>query len=349
MAVHELTHLFLWTLFLCCHQQATAECPDGWFNADYLGCYYFDVEYPDRNLSWVEAMDVCDKMGGYLAEIQTEEQAELVASIAMVEESLTGVGSWWIGLTDMGHEGRWMWSHSSANSSYSDWLPGHPNTAPHNMDDCAYISESDLFLWRDVPCYQGVRAAPICQRDLDFNPTTTTEASTTRYPTTTTRYPTTTTRYPGSTTRYPTTTTRYPASTTHNWHTTTHDYYYVELRGGNAGGESGNVYAVNRNGYLGPVCDDGWTDTNAAVVCRQLGYSYGTRKTGSYFGQVPSNFAMDEVRCKGDEAFLQDCSYDTSEDCGASEGAGVFCYYGTTTYWPWTTTGGWWTTTTTWN
>ena len=57
-----------------------------------------------------------------MAEIQTQEQAELIvsilikiknmvivnmqASIAMVEESLTGVGSWWIGLTDMSHEGR---------------------------------------------------------------------------------------------------------------------------------------------------------------------------------------------------------------------------------------------------
>ena len=70
----------------------------------------------------MEAMDICDRMGGYLAEIQTQEQADLIvstfiklknllnvniqASIAMVEESLTGVGSWWIGLTDMSHEGR---------------------------------------------------------------------------------------------------------------------------------------------------------------------------------------------------------------------------------------------------
>merc|ERR1712013_487503 len=79
-------------------------CPDGWFNAHHLGCYYFD--YVDEEVSWVEAVDVCDRMGGYLAEIQTQEQAELIASIAMVEESLTGVGSWWIGLTDMSHEGR---------------------------------------------------------------------------------------------------------------------------------------------------------------------------------------------------------------------------------------------------
>merc|ERR1719513_391649 len=151
-------------------------CPDGWFNAHRLGCYYFD--YVDEEISWVEAMDICDRMGGYLAEIQTQEQAELIASIAMVEESLTGVGSWWIGLTDMSHEGRWMWSHSSIDSAYTDWLPGHPSTEPHNTDDCVSISLFDNLLWRDAPCYKNITAAPICQRDLDLDTTTTAKPTT---------------------------------------------------------------------------------------------------------------------------------------------------------------------------
>jgi len=224
-------------------------------------------------------------MGGYLAEIQTKEQAELIASIAMVEESLTGVGSWWIGLTDMSHEGRWMWSHSSTDSSYTDWLPGHPNTEPHNTDDCVSLSLYDDLLWRDVPCYAQIAAAPICQRDLDLDITSTTQGSTT----TTTPYST-----------------------------------HVELRYGD-GYSSGNVFAVNSNGILGPVCDDNWDSNDARVVCRQLGFNYGTSKSGSYFGDVPSDFAMDEVGCVGNEATLQDCSYRTSDDCGRSEGAGVIC------------------------
>jgi len=230
----------------------------------------------------VEAMDACDRMGGYLAEIQTQEQAELIASIAMVEESLTGVGSWWVGLTDMSHEGRWMWSHSSTDSTFTDWLPGHPNTEPHNTDDCVSISLYDDFLWRDVPCYTRITAAPICQRDLDLEITTTTQLSTTPYST------------------------------------------HVELRDGD-GYSSGNVFVVNSDDYLGPVCDDSWSSIDAIVVCRQLGFTDGAATTGSYFGDVPSKFAMDEVGCTGNEGSLQECSYRLTDDCSGNEGAGVKC------------------------
>ena len=153
-------------------------------------------------------------------------------------------------------------------------------------------------LYRDLECDSSVQAfavGVICQRGgLE---TSTTEASTTS---TTTPTPTTTTDYS----------------------------LHVELHGGSVGTLEayGNVYAVNSNGYLGPVCDDDWTNTDADVVCRQLGFSYGNAVTGSFWGSVPSDFAMDDVNCNGNEMYLQECSYRTSDDCGSSEGAGVHCY-----------------------
>ena len=42
------------------------------------------------------------------------------------------------------------------------------------------------------------------------------------------------------------------------------------LIGGN-GVSSGNVFVINRNGFYGPVCDDGWTLTEATVLCRYKG------------------------------------------------------------------------------
>ena len=47
--------------------------------------------------------------------------------------------------------------------------------------------------------------------------------------------------------------------------------YFVELQGGD-GISTGNVFVLNNNGFFGPVCDDGWTDTDASTVCRS-GYT----------------------------------------------------------------------------
>merc|ERR1711892_1598756 len=291
-----ITQFLVWSVFVCSigatpystqppTESPTDTCPDGWFNAANLGCFYFDNSRPDRRLTWVEAMDVCDNMGGYLAEIQTQEQADFIASIAMVEENLTGVSSWWLGLTDMGHEGRWMWGHSSTDSAFTAWAPSRPNSEPHNLDDCLSISMSDDYLWRDVSCYEKITAAPICQMDLGLDITTTTT----------------------------------PAATT-----TTPYSVHVELIDGD-GYSTGNVFVVNSDNFYGPVCDDAWVDTNAAVVCRQLGFSNGTSTRNSFFGRVPDQFAMDGVHCYGSEATIQECQYSTSDNCGFSEGAGVKC------------------------
>ena len=59
-----------------------------------------------ESLSWREGQALCESLGGYLAEIKTEEQQTLVQSIARLEEELAGPKSWLIGLTDFGHEGR---------------------------------------------------------------------------------------------------------------------------------------------------------------------------------------------------------------------------------------------------
>ena len=79
------------------------------------------------------------------------------------------------------------------------------------------------------------------------------------------------------------------------------------------------------DGVVGPVCDDSWDDTDAGVVCRQLGFDVGTATKYSEFGTVPGVFAMDDVRCSGREARLQDCDYSLTDDCGGTEGAGVRC------------------------
>ncbi|KAM3605874.1 uncharacterized protein V6R79_006389 [Siganus canaliculatus] len=84
------------------------------------------------------------------------------------------------------------------------------------------------------------------------------------------------------------------------------------------------------NGQWGSVCDDGWNDVNAAVVCRQLGFT-GVAKARSmaYFGEGQGPIHLDNVRCSGTEASLGLCQAAGAEghDCRHSEDAGVICDY----------------------
>ncbi|XP_062864779.1 neurotrypsin isoform X1 [Trichomycterus rosablanca] len=84
-------------------------------------------------------------------------------------------------------------------------------------------------------------------------------------------------------------------------------------------------------GQWGTICDDGWTDEDAEVVCRQLGHSGPAKaRVMAYFGEGLGPIHVDNVRCAGDERSLADCIKQAvgSHNCRHSEDAGVICDYG---------------------
>merc|ERR1712240_35264 len=190
-------------------------CPEGWVNS-IEGCFLF---YYHKNVNWHEAQYECEKVGGFLAEPKTQQQVDMLKSIAFLEDSLVDPwdkpnGTWWIGLTDQGHEGRWIWQHDTEDAYNTDWIWGCPVNGVNNLD-CARMEKNFQYQWRDARCDRDL-AAPICQRD-QTNPTPTPATTTRRpYPTTTWRpYTTNTWPYPTTTKRpYPTPTpSRYPTNT----------------------------------------------------------------------------------------------------------------------------------------
>ena len=89
---------------------------------------------------------------------------------------------------------------------------------------------------------------------------------------------------------------------------------------------------VNYNGEWGTVCDDGWDDTDAGVVCRQLGFgSTGISVYSANFGQGSGNILLDNVLCTGNEPILARCGHlgvSITRSCSHYNDVGVKCLGG---------------------
>ena len=86
---------------------------------------------------------------------------------------------------------------------------------------------------------------------------------------------------------------------------------------------------VNYNGEWGTVCDDGWDDTDAGVVCKQLGFgSSGTAIKSAGFSQGSGPIWLDSLMCTGNESALAICGHlgvNITRSCTHSKDAGAKC------------------------
>ena len=97
---------------------------------------------------------------------------------------------------------------------------------------------------------------------------------------------------------------------------------------GTVGGLEGRVEFFFNNTW-GTICDDGFDQRDAAVVCRQLGFSGGHALIEGEFGtgRTDQPIWLDSVKCNGDEERIWDCRHSSvgRNHCGHNEDAGVRC------------------------
>ncbi|XP_077981230.1 scavenger receptor cysteine-rich domain-containing protein DMBT1-like isoform X2 [Glandiceps talaboti] len=81
------------------------------------------------------------------------------------------------------------------------------------------------------------------------------------------------------------------------------------------------------HGKWGTVCDDGFDDTAALVVCKHLGYNNGTAESNAKYGMGTGQIWLDNVHCNGDESSILSCDYDEIgvNNCAHYEDVGVTC------------------------
>ncbi|XP_072048550.1 scavenger receptor cysteine-rich domain-containing protein DMBT1-like [Amphiura filiformis] len=105
--------------------------------------------------------------------------------------------------------------------------------------------------------------------------------------------------------------------------------FQVRLTGGNSS-NAGRVEVFIGNSW-GTICDDGWDQNDAMVVCRQLGLPFTDAQAngGASFGEGSGTIWLDDVNCGGTENKLSDCIHaglgfnQISDD--HSKDAGVIC------------------------
>ena len=101
----------------------------------------------DRQITWRNARDACFDLGGDLVVITSSAQNDFVASISQSNP--------WLGLSDRGQEGHWLWVDGSdaivrgQTVGYENWNSDEPNDA--GGEDCAEMMLPST-LWNDIPC-----------------------------------------------------------------------------------------------------------------------------------------------------------------------------------------------------
>ena len=81
-------------------------------------------------------------------------------------------------------------------------------------------------------------------------------------------------------------------------------------------------------GIWGTICDDGWDDIDAAVLCRELGFLNGTTRRHNVFGSGSGPVWLSQVGCLGNESKLSHCMHSgagNTGNCSHAQDIGVQC------------------------
>ncbi|KAK7503121.1 hypothetical protein BaRGS_00005747 [Batillaria attramentaria] len=121
------------------------DCKVGWTRFQ-DSCYVLLREH----VPWTSAKIMCEALGGGLLEIHSKAENDFITQLARHN----GREYLWLGLTDLAHEGKWVWISNGQAPDYNNFL----GTAPNNLqnheggEDCAYLKVPESGHWGDYYC-----------------------------------------------------------------------------------------------------------------------------------------------------------------------------------------------------
>ena len=97
---------------------------------------------------------------------------------------------------------------------------------------------------------------------------------------------------------------------------------------GSANGQEGTV-EIMYQGIWGTICNDGWDDIDATVVCRQLGFLNGITTKTLFTSLISSGPVwIRQVECLGNESKLLQCphiEFESFGNCSHAQDVQVKC------------------------
>ncbi|XP_058443100.1 uncharacterized protein LOC131425318 isoform X3 [Malaya genurostris] len=152
-------------------ESVISQCAFGWIASSQFCIAAFESE----SLSWHEAEQECNRLGGHLASIRSVAEQKLIDQLLLKSPNYEDRNAYWIGASDRTLEGDFRWS-DNLPFTYSNWFPGwvqqgnynrQPNDDGFSEQDCVEIrrqfqtppstpaSGSSLavsYMWNDRDC-----------------------------------------------------------------------------------------------------------------------------------------------------------------------------------------------------
>ncbi|XP_056017436.1 perlucin-like [Ostrea edulis] len=128
-------------------------CHVGWIQFRYK-CYWFSQDAKP----WVEAKGICALNHTKLAEPRTANESSF-----LISHTQRNGGIYWIGISDMIEEGKWIYSSDQTVIQVNDFHPGEPNH--HTVANCVALCHCFDGKWVDEPCGENYRF--ICETEIE--------------------------------------------------------------------------------------------------------------------------------------------------------------------------------------
>merc|ERR1719481_1199740 len=112
------------------NENENCACPSDWVDATFfgLGCL-FTNHTSSGSMSWQDAYIYCYNLDSRARLLEIYNEDDMIYITALLGQEYQGSIYFWLGGTDIGHEGTWIWESSMEAVADFVWEENHPREA----------------------------------------------------------------------------------------------------------------------------------------------------------------------------------------------------------------------------